>query len=65
MIEIVEAGGWLMAPIILCAIVAMGIILERHWTLAEKRVIPKDLTSQVWVWVRRNELDQSLSLIHI
>ena len=37
MVEIVQSGGWLMAPIILCAIIAMGIILERYWTLAEKR----------------------------
>ena len=59
MVEIVQAGGWLMAPIILCAIIAMGIILERYWTLAEKRVIPEDLTSKVWAWVKRDALDQS------
>ncbi len=59
MVEIVKAGGWLMAPIILCAIIAMGIILERYWTLAEKRVIPEDLTSKVWAWVKRDALDQS------
>ena len=38
MVEIVKSGGWLMAPIILCAIIAMGIILERFWTLQQKRV---------------------------
>ena len=59
MVEIVKAGGWLMAPIVLCAIIAMGIILERYWTLAEKRVIPEDLTSKVWAWVKRDALDQS------
>ena len=59
MVEIVKAGGWLMAPIILCAIIAMGIVLERYWTLQEKRVIPEDLTSKVWAWVSRDALDQS------
>ena len=59
MVEIVKAGGWLMAPIILCAIIVMGVILERCWTLAEKRVIPEDLTSKVWTWVKRDMLDQS------
>ncbi len=59
MVEMVKAGGWLMAPIILCAIVAMGIILERFWTLQEKRVLPEDLTSKVWGWVKTNSLDQS------
>jgi biopolymer transport protein ExbB len=58
MVEIVKAGGLLMAPIILCAIIAMGIILERFWTLQQKRVIPEDLTSKVWGWVKKDQLDQ-------
>ena len=58
MVEIVKAGGWLMAPIILCGILAVGIILERYWTLQQKRVIPEDLTSKVWGWVKQNALDQ-------
>ncbi len=58
MIEIVKSGGWLMAPIILCAIIALGIILERFWTLQTKRVIPEDLTNKVWGWVKKDELDQ-------
>ena len=58
MVEIVKSGGYLMAPIILCAIIAMGIILERFWTLRQKRVLPEDLTSQVWGWVKQDRLDQ-------
>ncbi len=58
MVEIVKSGGYLMAPIIICAIIAMGIILERFWTLRQKRVIPEDLTSQVWSWVKKDQLDQ-------
>jgi biopolymer transport protein ExbB len=58
MVEIVKAGGWLMAPISLCAIIAMGIILERFWTLQQKRVIPEDLTAKVWGWVKKDALDQ-------
>lgn len=58
MVEIVKSGGWLMAPIILCAIIAMGVMLERYWTLQQKRVIPEDLTSRVWGWVEKDALDQ-------
>lgn len=58
MVEIVKAGGWVMAPIILCAIIAMGIMLERFWTLQQKRVLPEDLTSKVWGWVKKDALDQ-------
>ena len=58
MIEIVKSGGWLMAPIILCAIVSMGIMLERFWTLKQKRVIPDDLVRKVWAWVKKDQLDR-------
>ncbi len=58
MVEIVKSGGWLMAPIVLCGIVAMGVSLERFWTLQQKRVIPEDLTSKVWGWVKKDQLDQ-------
>lgn len=58
MVEIVKSGGWLMAPIILCGIITMGIILERFWTLRQKRVVPEDLTAKVWGWVKRDTLDQ-------
>lgn len=57
MVEIVKSGGWLMAPIILCAILAMGIILERFWTLKPSRVLPEDLTSRVWGWIEKDALD--------
>ncbi|MEN7342722.1 MAG: MotA/TolQ/ExbB proton channel family protein [Pseudomonadota bacterium] len=56
MVDIVLAGGWMMVPIILCAIIATGIVIERYWTLQQQRVIPKDLTSQVWAWVKNDEL---------
>ncbi len=58
MVDIVKSGGWLMAPIILCGIITMGIILERFWTLRQKRVVPEDLTAKVWGWVKRDTLDQ-------
>ena len=65
MVEIVKSGGWLMAPIILCGIIAMGIILERFWTLQQKRVIPEDLTSKVWGWVKKDQLDQKqIQMLH-
>lgn len=58
MLEIVRSGGWLMLPIIACSIVAAAIILERLWTLQRRRVLPRDLTRQVWDWVSKNQLDR-------
>jgi biopolymer transport protein ExbB len=65
MLEIVPAGGWLMLPIISCSIVAAAIMLERLWTLQPNRVLPKDLTTEVWQWVKSNELDrQHIQSLH-
>jgi biopolymer transport protein ExbB len=58
MLEIVQAGGWLMAPLIVCSIVAVAIIFERLWALQRKRVLPSDLTTQIWELVKHNQLDQ-------
>jgi biopolymer transport protein ExbB len=65
MLEIVKAGGWLMAPLIVCSVVAVAIILERLWTLQRKRVLPKDLTTQIWELVKHNQLDaRQLQRVH-
>jgi biopolymer transport protein ExbB len=57
MLEIVQAGGWLMAPIIGCSVIAVAIVLERLWTLQRKRVLPASLTTQISDWVQENQLD--------
>ncbi len=57
MLEIVIAGGWLMAPIILCSILAVAIILERFLALRRSRVVPQGLPEQVQRWAAQEELD--------
>lgn len=57
MLEIVQSGGWLMVPILLCSIIAAAISVERLWTLQRSRITPKNLLSQVWTALRGNELD--------
>jgi biopolymer transport protein ExbB len=46
--ELVKAGGWLMLPIIACSIASLAIVIERFWSLQTRRVLPKNLTAQVW-----------------
>ena len=58
MFEIVRAGGWLMAPLILCSVIAAAIIIERLWTLQRKRVLPEGMNAKVWTWVDKGELDE-------
>ncbi len=48
MFELVQAGGWLMIPILLCSVIAAAIIIERTWTLRQKKVIPAKLLTGIW-----------------
>ena len=59
MLEIVKSGGWLMLPIIICSVIAAAIIIERLWALQPKRVLPRNLTRQVWDWVSKNQLNHA------
>ena len=59
MFELVKAGGWLMFPIIACSIIAFGIILERFWSLQNKKVTPKHLVATIWHWVKEGQLERS------
>ena len=58
MLEIIIAGGWLMAPILLCSTLAVAIIIERFWTLRKGKVTPEGLGTTVEDWAARHELDQ-------
>lgn len=54
--EIVKAGGPFMVPIILCSIIAAGILLERLWTLQRKRVLPQELIKRVTDLTDKNQV---------
>ena len=54
--EIVQAGGPLMWPIIFCSIVAAAIVLERLWTLQDRRVLPRDLPQKVWQLIETGQV---------
>jgi biopolymer transport protein ExbB len=58
--EIVRAGGPLMWPIILCSIAAVAIILERLWTLQDRRVLPAELTKKVWQLVETGQINDKV-----
>lgn len=57
MLELIKAGGWVMLPIILLAIVALAIIVERFWSLRSAEVLPPGLGDEVRDWARGRELD--------
>jgi len=60
--ELVRSGGWLMWPILLCSVVAVGIIVERFWTLSKGTVAPKGLAGQVQRLVEAQQLNNQNTL---
>lgn len=54
--ELVRAGGLFMWPIIVCSIAAVGILLERLWTLQRKRVLPQELIKKVSDLADKNQV---------
>ena len=57
MFELIKSGGPVMIPIIILAIIAMAIIVERIWSLRRKEVFPPGLGVEVREWARGRELD--------
>src|SRR5947207_3207313 len=58
--EIVRAGGPLMWPISLCSITGAAIVLERLWTLQDKRVLPQELPERVWQLIEANQVNDKV-----
>jgi biopolymer transport protein ExbB len=56
-LEILIAGGWAMVPILLCSVMAVGIVGERFWSLRRAAVIPPNLGEEVRQWARTRKLD--------
>ena len=47
MIDIIQAAGWPIWPIILCSIIAIAIIGERFYSLRQSLVAPRDLLPRI------------------
>lgn len=57
MLEILLAGGWPLAPILVASALMLAIVLERFWTLRRKTVMPEGLTGEVRALVRSRKMD--------
>lgn len=56
MLELVQSGGWLMFPIILCSVVALAITGERFWALQMQRICPESLVPKIWQWTKDDQI---------
>ena len=59
MLELVQSGGWLMYPILLCSVIAAAIVAERLWTLQRKKVIPEKLMTGIWTLLSKDQLTEN------
>jgi biopolymer transport protein ExbB len=59
-LHIIEAAGWPIWPLIVASIIALGVIVERGWSLQRSRVVPRDLLTQVAQEVKQKGVTQDL-----
>ena len=57
--EIIQSGGILMWPLILCSVLAVAITAERFWTLRRNQIAPADLLSRVWGWMIKDQMNSA------
>ncbi len=60
MFELIVSGGWMMAPIILCSILAFTIIIERFMTLREQKIAPSNLAEQIIKWHHKKRITNEI-----
>jgi biopolymer transport protein ExbB len=59
-LQVIEAAGWPIWPLIIASIIGLGIIVERGWSLQRARVVPRDLVSEVAQEVKQAGVTQDL-----
>ena len=57
MLEIIEAGGWLVVPILAFSVLSSALILDRLLMLHRAKVAPRGLADRVIAWNRDGVLD--------
>jgi len=59
-LAIIESAGWPIWPLIFASIVALGIIVERGWSLQRGKVVPRTLLTEVALEVKQKGVTQDL-----
>jgi biopolymer transport protein ExbB len=62
MIEYIQQGGVIMLPIVLCSVLAFGIIIERLWNLRRKRIFRYDILHRIEELLREQKIPEATTL---
>lgn len=61
-LALIQRGGFVMYPILLCSLAALAVFFERLWTLRRQRLIPDGFTKAVQEKVREGNIREALAL---
>ena len=62
MFELIQKGGPVMYPIILCSIIAFAIVMERLYHLYKAKIDTKDFMSNVDITIKRNRIAEAIKI---
>jgi biopolymer transport protein ExbB len=62
MMNYILQGGVIMLPIVLCSVLAVGIIIERLWNLRRKRILRYDILHRIEDLLREQKIPEATTL---
>ncbi|MDR1045246.1 MAG: MotA/TolQ/ExbB proton channel family protein [Candidatus Adiutrix sp.] len=62
LLDLIERGGWVMYPILLCSLAGLGLTLERLWALRKARVVPRAFLFSVSRLLDQRQYEQAAFL---
>ena len=60
--DIIVKGGWLMAPILLCSVVALAITIERFYNLRKNRIHPQDFVDKMKKLLNEKKINEAIAI---
>jgi len=62
LLDLIQRGGWVMYPLILASLVALGLTLERLWVIRRDRVMPRSFLASISGLLDRRQYEQAVFL---
>ena len=59
MLDLLIRGGWIMVPLVILSLLALGIIFERLYSLRASRILPPELVPAIEADIHRGDLEQA------
>jgi biopolymer transport protein ExbB len=62
MIDYIIKGGVMMTPLVLCSVLALGIVFERLWSLRRRRILHYDIVPRIEELLREQKIPEATTL---